>query len=181
MFLEAGRMALRLESRYKCDVNNSPGCVYCDSSCRSNLRAVTARRRRTIGSLLEAARDGSRRRILMSTWSRHPVIYEINTWVWLSSIGSRIGRSVLLSSVPAADWDALAGFGFEAVWLMGVWERSPASRAIANQNQVLLDDFRRTLPDFRPEDNIGSAYSVRRYTVDPDLGGAEGLATARQE
>jgi len=109
------------------------------------------------------------------------VIYEINTWVWLSSIASRIGRSVLLSSVPAADWDALAEFGFEAVWLMGVWERSPASRAIANHNQVLLDDFRRTLPDFRPEDNIGSAYSVRRYTVDSELGGAAGLAIARQE
>ena len=43
---------------------------------------------------------------------------------------------------------------------MGVWERSPASAAIANQNQALVDDFRRALPDFRPDDN-GSAYSVR--------------------
>jgi len=109
------------------------------------------------------------------------VIYEINTWVWLSSIGSGIGRSVDLSSVPAAEWNALATFGFEAVWLMGVWERSPASRAISNHNPTLLDDFRRTLPDFRPEDNVGSAYSVRRYTVAPELGGVAGLATARQE
>src|SRR5262245_52774445 len=117
----------------------------------------------------------------MSRWPRHPAIYEINTWVWLSSIGIKIGRSIDLSSVPAAEWDAIATFGFEAVWLMGVWERSPASRAIANHNQILLDDFRRALPDFRPEDNVGSAYSVRRYTVDPHLGGAAGLATARHE
>jgi glycosidase len=117
----------------------------------------------------------------MSTWSRHPVVYEINTWVWLSSIASKIGRSVHLSSVPASAWDALATYGFEAVWLMGVWERSPASRSISNHNQTLLDDFRRALPDFRPEDNVGSAYSVRRYTVAPELGGAAGLATARRE
>jgi glycosidase len=64
---------------------------------------------------------------------------------------------------------------------MGVWERSPASRAISDHNQILLDDFRRALPDFRPEDNVGSASSVRRYTVDTELGGAAGLVTARQE
>ena len=118
---------------------------------------------------------------LTSSWPRHPAIYEINTWVWLSAIGAKIGRSVNLSSVPASEWDAVAKFGFEAVWLMGVWERSSACIAISNRNQALLDDFRRTLPDFRPEDNVGSAYSVRRYAVDPHLGGAEGLATARRE
>jgi len=56
----------------------------------------------------------------MSSWPRHPAIYEINTWVWLSSIGSKIGRSVQLSSVPAAEWDTIGRFGFEAVWLMGI-------------------------------------------------------------
>src|SRR6516225_8690378 len=117
----------------------------------------------------------------MSKWPRHPAIYQINTWVWLSDIGAKIGRAIDLSSVPAAEWDAVAKFGFEAVWLMGVWERSPACIAISNQNQGLLGDFRRALSDFRPEDNVGSAYSVRRYTVDSALGGAEGLATAREE
>ena len=115
----------------------------------------------------------------MSKWPRHPAIYEINTWVWLSAMGAKMGRAVDLSSVPAAEWDAIAKFGFEAVWLMGVWERSPACIAISNQNQVLLDDFRRALPDFSPTDNVGSAYSIRRYAVDPHLGGAEGLAAAR--
>lgn len=119
--------------------------------------------------------------IIMSHWPRHPAIYEINAWVWLSEIGTKIGRAIDLGSVPAAEWDSIAKFGFEAVWLMGVWERSPASAAISNRNQILLDDFRRALPDFRPEDNVGSAYSVRSFVVDPHLGGTEGLAAARRE
>jgi Alpha amylase, catalytic domain len=117
----------------------------------------------------------------MSSWPRNPAIYEINTWVWLSAIGAKIGRAVNLSSVSAVEWDSIAKFGFEAVWLMGVWERSSACIAVSNQNQSLLDDFRRALPDFRPEDNVGSAYSVRRYVVDPHLGGEDGLAIARRE
>ena len=110
-----------------------------------------------------------------------PSIYEINTWVWLADLGRRYGGAVDLQSVPDAEWDAIAAFGFDAVWLMGVWERSPAGIAIANRNQGLLDDFRRALPDFRPDDNVGSPYCVRQYAVDPHLGGPDGLAIARRE
>jgi hypothetical protein len=108
-------------------------------------------------------------------------IYEINTWVWLSGLGETPGRTVDLSTVPAAEWDAIAAYGFDVVWLMGVWERSPAGRAIANRNPQLADEFLRCLPDMRPEDNVGSAYCVRRYVVDERLGGPEGLAVARQQ
>ena len=107
----------------------------------------------------------------MSTWPRYPTLYEINTWVWLSELSLRTGTSVDLGSVPSDEWDAIAKFGFDAVWLMGVWERSPAGIAIANQNKNLVDDFRRALPDFRPEDNVGSPYCIRRYVVDKHLGG----------
>jgi hypothetical protein len=113
--------------------------------------------------------------------SRPPTIYEINTWVWLSGLSARDATSIDLSTVPAAEWDAIAGYGFDAVWLMGVWERSPAGIAIANRNPALLSDFSRSLPDFRPEDNVGSAYCVRAYVVDPHLGGPAGLAIARRE
>jgi hypothetical protein len=65
--------------------------------------------------------------------------------------------------------------------LMGVWERSPQGTAIANQNKNLLEEFHRVLPNFRPEDNVGSPYCVRRYVVDDYLGGPEGLAVARRE
>ncbi len=117
----------------------------------------------------------------MSCWPRYPTLYEINTWVWLSSLKQKSGSTVDLASVPAAEWDAIARYGFDAVWLMGVWERSPAGIAIANQNPNLLADFRRALPDFRPADNVGSPYCVRRYVVDQHFGGPEGLAIARQE
>ena len=72
-----------------------------------------------------------------------PVIYEINTAVWLHDVGARregrharrrTGRRVGRASTPA---------GVDAVWLMGVWERSPAGVALA------LDVARRTSPSFR--------------------------------
>ena len=117
----------------------------------------------------------------MATLPRYPTLYEINTWVWLSELSTKAGRLVDLSSVPSAEWDAIAAFGFDAVWFMGVWERSPAGIAIANENANLLADFRRALPDFRPEDNVGSPYCIRRYVVDRHLGGPAGLVDARRE
>ena len=117
----------------------------------------------------------------MSVANRLSTIYEINTWVWLADLAHRSGVPIDLGSVPSAEWDAVAAYGFDAVWLMGVWERSPAGIAIANRNPALLEDFRRSLPDFQPADNVGSAYCVRRYVVDQHLGGPEGLAVARRE
>ncbi len=114
-------------------------------------------------------------------WPRFPTLYEINAWIWLGELSCKHGKQVDLSCVPAAEWDALATYGFDAVWLMGVWERSPAGIAIADQTPSLLEDFRRVLPDYRPEDNVGSPYCVRRYVVDRHLGGPEGLAIARRE
>jgi hypothetical protein len=116
-----------------------------------------------------------------SEWVRYPTLYEINTWVWLAELRRSCGRPVDLSRVPAAEWDRIAEYGFHAVWFMGVWERSPAGIAIANQNKNLIDDFRRALPDYGPDDNVGSPYCIRDYVVDRHLGGAEGLAVARRE
>ncbi len=117
----------------------------------------------------------------MPGWRRYPTLYEINTWVWLGELSQKQGRSVDLGSVPATEWDALAKLGADGVWFMGVWERSPAGVAISNCNPNNLADFRRALPDFGPEDNVGSPYCVRQYVVDQHLGGREGLARAREE
>jgi len=119
--------------------------------------------------------------LLASVWTRYPTLYEINTWVWLSELSRKYGKEINLSSVLSAEWDDIAAYGFDGVWLMGVWERSPAGIATSNQDKGLLDDFRRALPDFRPKDNVGSPYCVRRYVVDQHLGGPTGLAIARQE
>jgi Alpha amylase, catalytic domain len=116
-----------------------------------------------------------------SKWISYPTLYEINTWVWLSELSQTAGKPVDLRSVPADEWDRIAEYGFHAVWLMGVWERSPAGIAIANQNKNLVDEFRRVLPDFGPQDNVGSAYCVRCFIVDSHLGGPVGLAVARRE
>jgi Alpha amylase, catalytic domain len=120
-------------------------------------------------------------RAAVSVWPRYPALYEINTWVWLSELNLKYGKKIDLSSIPPSEWDAIAAYGFDAVWFMGVWERSPNGIAIANKNENLLNDFQRALPDFRPDDNVGSPYCVRRYVVDQHLGGPMGLAIARRE
>ncbi len=113
-------------------------------------------------------------------WPRRPIIYEIHTWVWLSALSQQYQRVITLGNVPVEQWDAIASLGLDAVWLMGVWERSPEGIRISNENESLQADFRRALPDYTPADNVGSAYCVRRYVVDEHLGGPEGLAAARQ-
>ena len=117
----------------------------------------------------------------MNPWPKHPVIYEINTWVWLQELSQKYKNPITLAKVPLEEWDSIADLKVDAVWFMGVWERSPAGIAIANQNKGLLEDFRRALSNFRPEDNVGSPYCVRQYVVDKHLGGPEGLAVARRE
>jgi hypothetical protein len=117
----------------------------------------------------------------VATWPKHPLIYEINTVVWLRELGDAAGRPVTLATVPAAAWDGIAALGFDAVWLMGAWERSPAGRRVALANPGLLADFRRALPDWTEADVVGSAYCIRRYVVDAALGGPAGLTAARRE
>jgi hypothetical protein len=114
-------------------------------------------------------------------WRKNPLIYEINAWTWLAALTQEHGHPITLGSVPDADIDALAGWGFDAIWLMGVWERSPAGRNVALNHPGLQEEFRRALPDFRPEDVVGSPYAVRNYAVDAHLGGPAALATFRQQ
>lgn len=117
----------------------------------------------------------------MNGWPKYPMIYEINTWVWLAELGGEAQSPLTLAAVPETVWDGIADLGFDAVWLMGVWERSPAGIRITNANPGLQEDFRRALPDFTEEDNVGSPYCVRRYVVDAHLGGPEALAVARRK
>ena len=111
----------------------------------------------------------------------HPVVYEVNAWVWLSELSAREGRNITLASVPEAEWNAIGAVGVDAVWFMGVWRRSTAGREIARRNPTLMAAFRAALPDLTEADIVGSAYCVREYTVDPRLGGDHGLAEARRE
>ncbi|GIE75638.1 hypothetical protein Aph02nite_15880 [Actinoplanes philippinensis] len=117
----------------------------------------------------------------MTGWPTAPVIYEIGTWPWLAGLTRRYGRPVTLGSVPGEVWDEVAAPGVDAVWLMGVWERSPAGLAVALGNESLRRAFRAALPGLADDDVVGSPYCVRRYRADDRLGGPAGLATARAE
>ncbi len=106
-----------------------------------------------------------------------PVIYEINTATYLNDLSRRLGRSIDLASIPTDEWGRLANLGFDAVWLMGIWKRSPAGLPLAKQNPELAT----TLPDLQEADIIGSAYSIQDYIVSEDFGGNTALAVTRAE
>ena len=112
-------------------------------------------------------------------WPGNPTIYEINTVPWLHALGQQAERSVTLADVADETWDEVCRPGIDAVWLMGVWERSPESARAAMGDESLLNDFERALPDWTAEDNIGSAYAIRRYKADRLVGGRQGVAAAR--
>ena len=115
----------------------------------------------------------------MSGWPGQPVIYEINTAVWLTELSETAGRRLTLADVPAAAWDDVTPAGVDAVWLMGVWQRSPAGLALAMANTELQASFRDALPGLTSADVIGSPYCVRSYVVDASFGGPDALAAAR--
>jgi glycosidase len=110
-----------------------------------------------------------------------PTVYELNTAVWLTRLGAETGRPLLLDEVPASEWDRPAGLPVDAIWLMGVWERSPAGLQIALTNPGLDAGNRAALPDLRTEDVIGSPYCVRDYVVDRRFGGGDALVAAREQ
>jgi hypothetical protein len=76
---------------------------------------------------------------------------EIHTWVWLQELGRKKKIPISLVTLHKEERDGIAALGIDAVWFMGVWERSPAGIEISLPNQVLLVDFRRAIPDFSKE------------------------------
>jgi hypothetical protein len=110
---------------------------------------------------------------------RQPVVYEVNTRVWLGEVSARLGSPVRLDTVPDDEWDALLPPGVDVVWLMGVWERSPFGRAVALDDPSLRASWDEALPGWSDADVLGSPYCVHRYAVDAALGGDIGLTTAR--
>jgi hypothetical protein len=116
----------------------------------------------------------------VTPWPKCPIIYEINTWVWLHDLSQRYQREITLENVPEEELSSIIDLGVHAVWFMGVWERSPEGVRVARQHPGLQIELSRTLPDFSVMDVVGSPYSVHRYEVDEHLGGPEGLAVTRE-
>ncbi len=113
--------------------------------------------------------------------TRKPVLYEINTRVWLKDLGAERGRALDLAEVPDAEIDRLAALGCDLIWLMGVWRVGERAVRIAREHARLEEEYRRALPDYSLEDVAGSPYSVAEYAVSPVLGGPAALASLREK
>ncbi len=116
---------------------------------------------------------------IVGPWPGQPVIYELNALAWVRSWSQRLGRTLTLAELPDEAWDEVTSPGIDAVWLMGVWQRSEAGRVIALADPVKVAEFESILGEVSDPDVVGSAYCVADYEVDDLLGGRSGLASAR--
>ena len=64
-------------------------------------------------------------------WMPKVVLLAKLAYVWLDQLSKKYGRRLsYLSDIPDAELDCLARWGFNGLWLIGVWERSPATQDI---------------------------------------------------
>jgi glycosidase len=91
-------------------------------------------------------------------WMPNVVLLAKTVYVWLDQL-SRLHKVPIqtLDQVPDAELDRLSEWGVTGLWLIGVWERSEASRTI---KQMMGN----------PE-AAASAYSLYDYEIAADLGG----------
>ncbi|MBN2156616.1 MAG: alpha-amylase [Candidatus Lokiarchaeota archaeon] len=104
---------------------------------------------------------------------KHPLILEINTLPWLYHLSQKEQKEITLKNIPTEILDEFRHYN--AIWLMGVWERSEESVKIAKEHIGLQGEYKSALPDFSKEDVIGSPYAVKNYAPDFRIGGKEGL------
>jgi glycosidase len=99
-------------------------------------------------------------------WMARTVLVAKSTYVWLDQLAREHGRPIArLDQIPDEALAALARRGFNALWLIGLWERSPASQRI----KQLCGN---------PE-AVASAYSLHDYRIAADLGGDPAYADLR--
>ena len=111
---------------------------------------------------------------------RSPLLYQINTRVWLTELGRTLGRPATLDDVPDGALDRLAEAGFHWIWFLSVWRTGEAGQRISRANREWRKEFKETLPDLREEDIEGSGFAIAGYTVSPSLGGDSALARLRR-
>ncbi len=93
-------------------------------------------------------------------WMPKVVMIAKNVFVWLDQLSKKYNRAIYqLDHIPDEELDRLAGWNFTALWLIGLWERSSASRKL----KQLMGN---------PE-AAASAYSLYDYVIASELGGEE--------
>ncbi len=91
-------------------------------------------------------------------WMPTVVLMAKSTYVWLEQLSKKYGRHIhRLDQIPDEELRLLASRGMTGLWLIGLWERSIASRTIKRLRGQ--------------EDSVASAYSLKDYQIAEDLGG----------
>lgn len=97
-----------------------------------------------------------------SNWMPNVVMLAKSTLVWLDQLSKQYKTSITrLDQIPDKELDLISSRGFSALWLIGLWERSSASKQI-----------KRTCGNPEAE---SSAYSLKRYEIADELGGWQSL------
>lgn len=91
-------------------------------------------------------------------WMPRVVLMAKNAYVWLDQLSKKYQRHIkTLDQVPDEEIEQLAKWGFNGLWLIGIWERSRASKRIKH----IMGNI----------DAVASAYSLYDYEIAYDLGG----------
>lgn len=100
----------------------------------------------------------SKKPLLLPDWQRNLVLIAKNTPVWLVQLSKEYQREIqTLNQIPDEELDKLQSFGITGLWLVGVWQRSPASQKIKHL--------------YGHDQLIASAYSILDYKISRELGG----------
>jgi hypothetical protein len=101
-------------------------------------------------------------------WMPRLVLIARNSYVWLDQLSRKYDLPIRhLDQIPDAELETLAKWGITGLWLIGLWERSPASARI----KQLCGN---------PE-AISSAYSLFSYQIANDLGGDSAYQSLRDK
>jgi glycosidase len=93
-----------------------------------------------------------------TAWMPTAVLIAKSTYVWLAQLSKQYGRTIArLDEIPDEELETLARRGLNSLWLIGIWERSRASKTI---KQLCGNG-----------DAVASAYSLFDYSIAEDLGG----------
>lgn len=110
----------------------------------------------------------------------HESLFQVNTRVWLNSLGRAAGRSVTLDDISDELLDRWSAGGFDWIWLLSVWRTGVLGRDISQRHPGWRAEFLHTLPDCVDDDIQGSGFAIADYSVDPRIGGADSLARFRR-
>jgi hypothetical protein len=110
----------------------------------------------------------------------HPILYQLNTRVYLTELSTKLSRNATLEDIPDAFIEQLAIRGVEILWLLSVWTTGPRSQQESRRNPDWLHEFSRVLGDLQADDIGGSGFAIADYQVAEHLGGPEALASFRK-